>query len=236
MDVKEKIEIALNYNESNTSLPLSKQLVRKLSKEKEGFIFDKEITTFFGEKTTVYGFLEDETKMLFVSAKCEEPYSFKNHTANTSYLPLYDYINENIPYELSINVMENTITECFAYGERIRYFDLLETIETLVGIATKILDKALKNKQIDFIYLLFDPTELDFPAVQKEEIETIYERLCYEANLIDFASLLRTIFTFLKQEKYKNAISDEEIEEIVFKFTFALASHELYPILLGIDQ
>lgn len=105
-------------------------------------------------------------------------------------------------------------------------------IEALVSIATEFFQGNLKSKQIDFIYLLFDPTELD----TGNEIDAIYERICYEANLIDFSSLLRTIFAFLNKEKYNCSMSDEETEEAVFKFTFALASQELYPILLGIDK
>jgi hypothetical protein len=49
---------------------------------------------------------------------------------------------------------------------------------------------------------------------------------------VDFAALLRAILAFLKEEKYGDALSDEELEGIVCAFTFTLASQEFYPILL----
>ncbi len=230
MNLKEKIAKAINYTEGGNSLPLSKQLVRKLSKDKECFVFDKKIGN-----VVIDGFFEDSYKKTFVIAKCEEPYVEKEYKVTPFNQSLYSFISENMPCELTTTVSKNTTVECFAYDEKIYRFDLLDLIETLVGIAAEALDSPLENKQIDLIYLLFDPTELDISQEDKEEIEAIYERLCYEANLIDFAALMRTIFTFLKQEN-GYTVSDEDIDEIVFKSTFTLATHEFYPILLGIDR
>jgi len=102
----------------------------------------------------------------------------------------------------------------------------------LLGIATGIFKGELDKKQIDFIYLLYDPTELELASDSKEIIDTIYERTRYECTLVDFAALLRVIFAFLKNEKYGDVISDDEIDAIVCKFAFVLASHEFYPTLL----
>ena len=122
--------------------------------------------------------------------------------------------------------------EYFADGEKLEHFDMKQMICHLLGIATGILKKELEQKQIDFIYLLYDPTELDLPANTKTTIDTIYERTCYECNLIDFATLLRVILAFLKEEKYGEVITDEDIDNILCKFTFSLASQDFYPILL----
>ena len=66
----------------------------------------------------------------------------------------------------------------------------------------------------------------------KEAVDSIYERTCYECNLVDFATLFGVILAFLMEEKYGEAITYEEMENIVYTFTFSLATHEFYPVLL----
>ena len=81
--------------------------------------------------------------------------------------------------------------------------------------------------------MLYDPTELDIEPDAKEMIDEIYERICYECNLVDFAELYRVLLSFLAKEKYEGAASDEELDDMVLKFTFSLASQEFYPILIA---
>ena len=69
----------------------------------------------------------------------------------------------------------------------------------LLGIATGILKGTLAKKQIDFIYLIYDPTELTLADGTKEAVDSIYERTCYECNLVDFATLLGVIRAFLME-------------------------------------
>ena len=235
MDIKKAIEKDIGYSGADPSLPLSKQLVRKLSAKKEGLDFDKKIGDVILD-----GFFEDDTRMLFVTSKCDEPYEQKPPHTSHQHPTLYDYINKSMPYDLSIFVANNTsetkndstVFDFFAQNERIVYFDIAEMIDILFETAKAILDKRLPTKQLDFIYLFYDPTELELSTEQKEKLESIYERLCYEINLIEFDLLLRTVLLFLRQE-HGYEISYEEIKDIAFKFTFSLASQLFYPILIG---
>ena len=102
----------------------------------------------------------------------------------------------------------------------------------LLGIATGMIKGTLERKQIDFIYLLYDPTELEIEPEVKETIDTIYKRTCYECNLVDFAELFRVILEFLIETKFHGAMSIEEVDDMVFKFTFTLASQDFYPVLM----
>ena len=120
----------------------------------------------------------------------------------------------------------------FANDEKLERFDLKQMICHLLGIATGILNGTLKRKQTDFIYLLYDPTELDIEPEAKAEIYTIYERTCYECNLIDFAELFRVILEFLIETKFESSMSQDELDDVILKFTFTLASQEFYPLLL----
>ena len=44
---------------------------------------------------------------------------------------------------------------------------------------------------------------------------------------------MSVILEFLRQEKYTDAASDIDVNNMVLQFTFALASQEFYPILIS---
>ena len=123
--------------------------------------------------------------------------------------------------------------EYYADGEKLERFDMKQMICHLLGIATGMLKGTLARKRTDFIYLLYDPTNLDIDPDAKEEIDRIYERTCYECNLVDFAELYRVLLNFLIREKYAGAASDAEADDMVLNFTFTLATQEFYPILIS---
>lgn len=86
-------------------MPLSKQLIRKLSIGKNDFVFDKELDNAISGMSTLDGFFEDEARLVFVTSKCDEPYSIKINNSNPSYAALYEYLNESMLGELSMNVL-----------------------------------------------------------------------------------------------------------------------------------
>lgn len=102
----------------------------------------------------------------------------------------------------------------------------------MLGIATGLLGGTLKRKQTDFIYLLYDPTDLEIESDIKTEIERIYERTCYECNLVDFAELFHVILEFLNEKNFKMIATGDDIDNMALKFTFTLASQKFYPDLI----
>ena len=92
---------------------------------------------------------------------------------------------------------------------------------------------SLSKHKETFIYLIYDPTELDIAIGIKEKIDSIYERLCFECNLIDFGTLFRTVLSYLNEKRYNCTLSDEVIEQLSFRFTFTLASQDFYPLLIN---
>lgn len=215
----------------------SSRMIYTLSREKEGFHFEKKLSTTVGGKANLDGFYEDENHYIFVEAKCHEPYTAKNVTVSKCYEKLYKYINEKMLGSIHIDMQTSKCgrylnVQYFANDEKLERFDLKQMICHLLGIATGILNGTLKRKQADFIYLLYDPTELDIEPEAKAEIDTIYERTCYECNLIDFAELFRVILEFLRETKFESAMSQDELDDVILKFTFTLASQEFYPLLL----
>lgn len=215
----------------------SSRMIYNLSRNKAGFHFEKKLPTTVGGKANLDGFCDDGGRYIFVEAKCHEPYSTKRSSVSKAYLELYDYINENMSGLLQIDAEPSKCgrylnVDFYAEGEKLLYFDLKQMICHLLGIATGILKGTLKIKQTDFIYLLYDPTELDIAPEAKEKIDEIYLRTCYECNLVDFAELFRVIIEFLAETELVGVLSSEDIYNIILKFTFTLASQDFYPILI----
>ena len=215
----------------------SSRMIYMLSHQKAGFHYEKKLSTTIGGTANLGGFCEDDHRYIFVEAKCHEPYCAKNNSVSKSYENLYHFINENMDGNVEIAMKESKCgrymtVEYFSDGEKLAHFDLKQMICHLLGIASGIFKRELSSKQLDFIYLLYDPTELELADHAKTMIDGIYERTCYECNLIDFATLLRVIFAFLKKTKYGEVITDDEIDYIICSFTFSLASQDFYPILL----
>ena len=216
----------------------SSRLIYKLSSNKEGFHFEKKLPTTVGGKANLDGFYEEDNRYIFVESKCHEPYTAKNVTVSKCYEKLYEYINEQMLGNIHIGMKtsscgKNLNVEYFANGEKLTRFDMKQMICHLLGIATGMLKGTLKRKQTDFVYLLFDPTELEIEPDAKKIINEIYERTCYECNLVDFAELYHVILNFLRNEKFASAATDEDLDNMTLNFTFTLASQEFYPILIA---
>ena len=217
----------------------SSRMIYNLSKNKENFHFEKKLPTSIGRgKANLDGFYEDDSRYIFVEAKCHEPYSVKGHTVSKAYERLYNYLNEHMFGELQIDMTTSKCgkylnVEYFAGGEKLERFDIKQMICHLLGIATGLLEGTLKKKQVDFIYLLYDPTELDIDASAKAKINEIYDRTCYECNLIDFSELFREMLEFLIDAKFQDVVSSDIVDDMALKFTFTLASQDFYPILIS---
>lgn len=219
----------------------SSRMLYMLSRRKEGFHYEKKLLTTVGGVANLDGFLDDGQRYVFVEAKCHEPYTPKKNAVSKSYEGLYDYINTCMAGSLEIGMKLSKCgryldVEFFSEGEKIQYFDMKQMICQLLGIATGILKGKLDTRQTDFIYLLYDPTELHLPDDVRETVDAIYERTCYECNLVDFSTLLRVILAYLKETKYGDAIDDDTLDGVAYNFTLALASQEFYPILLDVSS
>lgn len=212
----------------------SSRMIYNLSKEKDGFHYEKKLHTTVGGQANLDGFYEDENHYIFVEAKCHEPYTIKKNKVSVCYAELYEYINKHMDGHVQIKMDMSGCgryknVQYFAHGEELVRFDMKQMICHLLGIATGIIKGKLKNKQTDFIYLFYDPTDLNISADAKAEIVAIYDRTCYEYNLVDFIELFRMILAFLNEMKFQNVMSCEEVNDIVSKFSIKLESQKSYP-------
>lgn len=80
-------------------------------------------------------------------------------------------------------------------------------------------------KDIEFIYLLFDPTTIEIKDEKaKAQIHEIYKNTCEECNSTDFKALFEVIMDYLKS--YKKWNKDIETSDLTKDFTFKLCSQE----------
>lgn len=225
------------YPPKMSSYGSSSRMIYNLSKDKKIFHFEKKLHTTIGGTANLDGFYDDGSRYIFVEAKCHEIYSKKSDIVSKSYKKLYEFINTYMADSIQIQMCDAKKdgymkAVYFADGEKLLHLDLKQMICHLLGIATGILKGTLERKQNDFIYLLYDPTELDISKDVKEATNEIYERTRYECNLVDFATLFRVILLFLMEEKYGYLINDDELDMMICGFSFILALQELYPLLM----
>lgn len=225
------------YPPKMASYGSSSRMIYNLSKYKDGFHFEKKLHTTVGGTANLDGFYDDGYRYIFVEAKCHEIYSKKSNVVSKSYQKLYEFINTYMADSMQIHISDAKKdgymdVTYFVDGEELLHFDFKQMICHLLGIATGILKGTLERKQIDFIYLLYDPTELDISKDAKEVINEIYERTRYECNLVDFATLFRVILLYLMEEKFGYIINDDELDMMTYKFSFILASQEFYSLLM----
>ena len=121
--------------------------------------------------------------------------------------------------------------EFFANGERLEYFDLKQMICHLLAVGTCMLKGEFKTKKADFIYLIYDPTDLEIAPDARDEIIRIYNRTVKECNAVDFPGLYRAILECLRTEY--PSVSDRDIDDIVRGFSFKLVSQKQYKEIIA---
>ena len=107
----------------------SSRMLYMLSRHKEGFSYEKKLSTTIGGTANLDGFLEEDYRYVFVEAKCHEPYSAKKSVSvSLSYAKLYQYISSQMSGLLDIMMQPSTCgrymtVNYYAEGEPLEYFD-----------------------------------------------------------------------------------------------------------------
>ena len=142
----------------------------------------------------------------------------KKERVREPYKELYEYISKSdkTPMKCSADTL------AFSYnGNAITIFDMKQMICHMLGIAGAIIDGKYREKDIMFLYLLFNPTKINIPDTnEKENILDVYKQICNECNMIDFSVLFEVIFDYQKEQQIKK----KHINDFVYarKFIFKL--------------
>jgi hypothetical protein len=209
----------------------SSRMIFNLMKDTKGFLFEKQLPTTVGGTANLDGFLETGDKYIFVEAKCREPYGKKDDKIYRKYEKLYNFINQSEKTNVSCDIQDiegNTkeMKVTFKVNDNpIRNFDMKQMISHLLGVATGFLNGEFEIKDIEFIYLLFDPTVIEIKDEKaKNKIYEIYINTCDECNATDFKALFEVIVEYLKA--YKKWNKDFKTSDIMDRFTFGLCSQK----------
>ena len=212
----------------------SSRMIYALSHGAKDFRFEKKLHTTVGGTANIDGFADKGDKYIFVEAKCRELYLENRYVeVSRAYEELYGYINGSMGGSLVCEMRAHEAKDRYMRvrylvdGEEIRYFDIKQMICHFLGIATALLTGELSQRQIDFLYLLYDPTELDCA----EEIKDRYTEICGEIISPDMNLLFVTVLRYLR-DKGVGELDDSEIDQYFYNLTFTLCNQEFYTQLI----
>ena len=215
------------------SFASSSRMVYKLSKDISNFVFEKQLATVIGGVANLDGYWEGNGKYVFIEAKCREPYSHKSpETIKQNYKPLYMYLQNKIPGIFSCAIEEIPETRdmrvVFFCCEKVNiHFDVKQMLCHLLGVANRMLIDKICDTPIQFLYLLYNPTELSLSDKSKKSILEIYHATCKAAISYDFKQIFDCVVDFLIEEK-QYSISKTAADKLKSNFRFDLCDQNNY--------
>lgn len=215
------------------SFASSSRMTYKLSKDIPNFMFEKQLSTVIGGTANLDGYWEGNGQYIFVEAKCREPYSHKSpETIKQNYKPLYTYLQRKLPDMFSCTMEDIPGTrdmrvEFFCGKEPIAHFDMKQMLCHLLGVANRMLLDKTCNTPIQFLYLLYNPTDLMLPEKSEKEIFDIYYATCGAATNCDFKRIFSCVVDFLMDEK-EYSTPKADAEKLKCNFQFALCDQYDY--------
>jgi hypothetical protein len=197
------------YPPKMASFGSSSRFLYNISKNIECFQFEKLLPTRVGGSANLDGYITRGDGDVFVEAKCREIYSsHKTIEVSNVYEEIYKELQKLYP-EFSFKnngrpikngKEDNEHFNCtFKFnGKEIIHFDIKQLICHFLAISANILENENANKNIKFIYLIFNPNEV-IEQVEKEsykkQITDIYGDTKKEiTDYFDMERLFKSIF------------------------------------------
>lgn len=219
------------YPPKMASFGSSSRFLYNISKNIECFQFEKLLPTRVGGSANLDGYITRGDGDVFVEAKCREIYSsHKTIEVSNVYEEIYKELQELYPKfsfknngrPIKNGKEDNEHFNCtFKFnGKEIIHFDIKQLICHFLAISANILENENANKNIKFIYLIFNPNEV-IEQVEKEsykkQIIEIYGDTKKEiTDYFDMELLFESIF-----EIQAKRLGLERKKYSLFKFYFA---------------
>lgn len=205
------------YPPKMASYGSSSRMIYKLLKEVEGIHFEKQLPTKVGGTANLDGYLQRGETEIFIEAKCREIYT--KH-ANIDIKEVYNDVLDTIKiksdnaFQYTTNKKETKtgyLNYSFSYGGTpIERFDIKQLICHFLGIAANyIKNKSAKNK-ICFIYLIYNPEDLNI-----KELKDVYDSTIEEIEL--FEPMMNDLFNAIFDYQKKALKRDTKAPEFEFK-------------------
>ena len=211
----------------------SSRLIYELSKSTEGFIFEEQLDTRVGGIANLDGFLHKGSEYIYVEAKRREIYygTHENEKIKSVYVPVYWKI-QNLcskfsftPNDVNDENEEKTKKITFTInGEPVKYFDLKQLICHFLGITYDIAKHSVKNAKVTFLYLLYNPNEVEDKIDEKyrEKVKNRYDEV--ESFIRDKKDVFKAIFDAVLQYQTET----HKLEKPNIDFNFKLVDQDAY--------
>lgn len=190
------------------------------------FKFEHKLHTIIGGDANIDGYLEKDN--IYIEAKCREIYGSINSQISNKYDELYEYISQKDNRFSFVRYGKNVT---FKWEENnIELFDIKQIICHLLGIANSNLKNG-KIQNIVFLYLVYDPKELNFnKAEDRDAIIKLWNQEKSEAEKVDYKALYYHIAKFLHEKKgIGQNIHQTQIEEMGKWFSFNFCTQTDFP-------
>ena len=145
---------------------------------------------------------------------------------------VHSCVMEDIPDALDGKEPQNKMNVVFfCHNKVVAYFDIKQMISHLLGVATKFLESngALLGTvdKIQFLYLLYNPSNLNMEVKDKSELISVYEDTCWCATHYHFEEMFGHIVDFLAPRLAPKA-NREQLQALKASFTFDLCDQDSY--------
>ncbi len=228
------------YPPKMASFGSSSRFLYNISKNIECFQFEKLLPTRVGGSANLDGYITRGDGDVFVEAKCREIYSsHKTIEVSNVYEEIYKELQELYP-EFSFKnngrpikngKEDNEHFNCtFKFnGKEIIHFDIKQLICHFLAISANILENENANKNIKFIYLIFNPNEVieqvEKESYKKQIIEIYGDTIKEITDYFDMERLFKSIFKIqakrlgLEGKKYSlfkfHLVDQDKYKEII---------------------
>ena len=173
------------YPPKMASFGSSSRFLYSVSKDIEGFQFEKLLPTRVGHSANLDGYIMRNDVDFFVEAKCREIYSsHKTVEISNVYEEIYKELHESYP-KFSFKNKGKEDDEHFNCtfkfkGKEIIHFDIKQLICHFLAISANLLENEHANKKIKFVYLIFNP-ECN-TCFENEKISSYRKRIIERRN------------------------------------------------------
>ena len=219
------------YPPKMASFGSSSRMIYNLTKGITEFGFEIKLPTTVGGTAHLDGYTFTPEKHIYIEAKCREPYGKKSKSVGMKYKQFYEYLNKSSDAEITCDITDfnyekKTMNVTFRWRDTaIECFDMKQMLSHLLGIGTGLLNDELIYKPIKFLYLIYNPEQLEFESEEtKTAIRDIYYKTCNEAEAAVSKKLFRSVLCYLKENHFPK--TDADIDLLSGKFEFSLCDQE----------
>ena len=185
----------------------SSRFLYNISKDIVGFQFEKLLPTRVGGTANLDGYIMRGDVDVFVEAKCKEIYSsHKTIEVSDVYKEIYDKLKTDNGFsydEIKDGKTDDKHFKCtFKFdGEDIVHFDIKQLICHFLAISANILENEKANKNVKFVYLIFNPEDTDAACFENEKVSSykgrifkIYDETIEEIRKFKMEKLFASVF------------------------------------------